>query len=214
MFPRSSLLLRSKVLRAMMRAAAISPAHHTVRDGYARHERLPGGRRRDAGRLAKLLAERLTRVSCPSLRRASLTVERLARVSALERQPAATGRMDSVARTGWNWLQLAETRTRAARLERVSSGSSRRHRPSIAIRDRGRLPGRAQRPRAAPIRWHLRSCAALILAARSRWRQQHELPDTRRRAGTDCRPERIEVGCGNFGTAPPGGASRRRRKRG
>jgi protein ImuB len=151
---------------------------------------------RDAGRLAKLLAERLTRVSLPEPAvELSLAVERLAPFQALNASLLPPSQ-DSV-RSGLDWLQLAETLHARLGSERVFQLQAvDDHRPEHAIRivplaaergDRAILPTAQQRP-------------LMILPAPQPLPQQDEHPGYGGELALVAGPERIEAGwwdCGD-----------------
>jgi protein ImuB len=161
---------------------------------------------RDAGRLAKLLAERLTRVSLPEPAvELSLAVERLAPFQALNASLLPPSR-DSV-RSGLDWLQLAETLHARLGSERVFQLQAvDDHRPEHAIRI---VPLAAERA-APPIASTARQRPLLILPApqplpcgSERQRsdpQQDEHPHYGGELALVAGPERIEAGwwdCGD-----------------
>jgi protein ImuB len=153
---------------------------------------------RDAGPLAKLLAERLTRVSLPEPAvELSLAVERLAPFQALNASLLPPSQ-DSV-RDGLDWLQLAETLHARLGSERVFQLQAvDDHRPEHAIRI---VPLAAERsgPR-APIRLApALQRPLLILAAPQPLAQQDEHPGCGGRLALLAGPERIEVGWWDFG---------------
>jgi protein ImuB len=152
---------------------------------------------RDAGRLAKLLAERLTRISLPEPAIGlSLTVERLAPFQALNASLLPPSQ-DSV-RDGLDWLQLAETLHARLGSERVFQLQAvDDHRPEHAIRivplatERGStrapaLPSAQQRP-------------LMILPAPQLLPQHDEHPGYGGRLALLAGPERIEAGWWDFG---------------
>jgi protein ImuB len=152
---------------------------------------------RDAGRLAKLLAERLTRISLPEPAIGlSLTVDRLAPFQALNASLLPPSQ-DSV-RDGLDWLQLAETLHARLGSERVFQlHAVDDHRPEHAIRivplatERGStriaaLPCAQQRP-------------LMILPAPQLLPQHDEHPGYGGRLALLAGPERIEAGWWDFG---------------
>jgi protein ImuB len=153
---------------------------------------------RDAGRLAKLLAERLTRISLPEPAVGlSLAVERLAPFRTLN-STLLPPSQDSVC-DGLDWLQLAETLHARLGSERVFQLQAvDDHRPEHAYRivplaaDRDeprvpiRLPPALQRP-------------LLILLAPQPLIQQDEHPGYGGRLALVAGPERIEAGWWDFG---------------
>ncbi|HEX4583916.1 MAG TPA: DNA polymerase Y family protein [Burkholderiaceae bacterium] len=153
---------------------------------------------RDAGRLAKLLAERLTRVSLPEPAvELSLAVERMAPFQALNASLLPPSQ-DSI-HDGLDWLQLTETLHARLGSERVFQLQAvDDHRPEHATRivplaaerDSRRVP---IRPASTPQR------PLLILAAPQPLPQQHELPDYRGELELVAGPERIEAGWWDFG---------------
>ena len=153
---------------------------------------------RDAGRLAKLLAERLTRVSLPEPAvELSLTVERLAPFQALNASllpPSQNSVHD-----GLDWLQLAETLHARLGSERVFQLQAvDDHRPEHALRivplaaERGGLPVPTQL--ASTLQRPL-----LILPAPQPLPQQDEHPGYGGQLALVTGPERIEAGWWDFG---------------
>jgi len=152
---------------------------------------------RDAGRLAQLLAERLTRVSLPEPAvELSLAVERLAPFQALNASllpPSQDG-----VRSGLDWLQLGETLHARLGSERVFQLQAvDDHRPEQAIRI---VPLAAERdglqvpiPPFAPQR------PLLILPAPQPLPQQDGHPGYGGRLALVAGPERIEAGWWDFG---------------
>jgi protein ImuB len=153
---------------------------------------------RDAGRLAKLLAERLTRVSLPEPAvELSLTVERLAPFQALNASllpPSQNSVHD-----GLDWLQLAETLHARLGSERVFQLQAvDDHRPEYALRI---VPLAAERG-GPPVPTQLASTLQrplLILPAPQPLPQPHELPSYRGELVLITGPERIEAGWWDFG---------------
>ncbi|HEV3019243.1 MAG TPA: DNA polymerase Y family protein [Burkholderiaceae bacterium] len=152
---------------------------------------------RDAGRLARLLGERLTRISLPEPAIGlSLTVDRLAPFQALNASLLPPSQ-DSV-RDGLDWLQLAETLHARLGSERVFQLQAvDDHRPEHAIRiaplatERGSartaaLPCVQQRP-------------LMILPAPQLLPQHDEHPVYGGRLALLAGPERIEAGWWDFG---------------
>jgi protein ImuB len=151
---------------------------------------------RDAGRLAKLLAERLTRVSLPEPAiELSLAVERLAPFQALNASLLPPSQ-DSV-RDGLDWLQLAETLHARLGSERVFQLQSvDDHRPEHAIRI---VPLAAERGGSRTPALPSEQRPLMILPAPQPLPQQHELPDYRGQLALIAGPERIEAGWWDFG---------------
>jgi protein ImuB len=153
---------------------------------------------RDAGRLAHLLAERLTRVGLPEPAvELSLAVERLAPFQALNASllpPSQDG-----VRDGLDWLQLAETLHARLGSERVFQLQAvDDHRPEHAIRivplatERG-TPAAVARPA------HARQRPLLILPAPQPLPQQGPQPGYGGELILVAGPERIEAGWWDFG---------------
>jgi protein ImuB len=152
---------------------------------------------RDAGRLAKLLAERLTRVSLPAPAVAlSLAVERLAPFQALNASLLPPSQ-DSV-RDGLDWLQLAETLHARLGSERVFQlQAADDHRPEHAIRIVPLGP-RQPAPR-APVQPPAPQRPLMILPVPQPLPQQDERPGYRGELALVAGPERIEAGWWDFG---------------
>ena len=176
-------------------------AHHNPRGAHAaaatRIALALAAPEHDAGRLAKLLSERLTRVSLPAPAvELSLAVERLAPFQALNASLLPPSQ-DSV-RNGLDWLQLAETLHARLGSERVFQLQAvDDHRPEHAIRivplatERGSartaaLPCAQQRP-------------LMILPAPQLLPQHDEHPGYGGRLALLAGPERIEAGWWDFG---------------
>jgi protein ImuB len=153
---------------------------------------------RDAGRLSKLLSERLTRVSLPEPAvELSLAVECLAPFQALNASLLPPSQ-DSV-RNGLDWLQLAETLHARLGSERVFQLQAvDDHRPEYAIRivalatERG--GPRASIPLAPALQRPL-----IILPAPQPLPQQDERPGYDGQLALVAGPERIEAGWWDFG---------------
>ncbi len=152
---------------------------------------------RDAGRLAKLLAERLTRVSLPEPAVGlSLTVERLAPFQALNASllpPSQDGM-----RGGLDWLQLAETLHARLGSERVFQLQAvDDHRPEHAIRI---VPLAAERGgQRAPTLPCAQQRPLMVLPSPQLLPQQDEHPGYGGRLALVVGPERIEAGWWDFG---------------
>jgi protein ImuB len=151
---------------------------------------------RDAGRLAKLLAERLTRVSLPEpVVELSLTVERLAPFQALNASLLPPSQ-DSV-RDGLDWLQLAETLHARLGSERVFQLQSiDDHRPEHAIRI---VPLAAERGGSRAPALPSEQRPLMILPAPQPLPQQDEHPGYGGQLALVAGPERIEAGWWDFG---------------
>ena len=180
----------------------IFTAHHNARGGQAatvtRIALALAAPERDAERLVKLLAQRLTRASLPQPAvRLSLAVERLASFQACNASLLPPSR-DSV-RDGPDWLQLAETLHARFGSERVFQLQAiDDHRPEHAYRIVSLAIERA--PPRAPVQ---PLCAQprplLILPAPHPLSQQDEQPDYGGRLALLAGPERIEAGWWDFG---------------
>jgi len=209
MFPAHRLLRSLEGFLRGHNAGAAEPvftAHHSRRG-----ERTPASTRivlalaapeRDAGRLAKLLAERLTRISLPAPAVGlSLAVERLAPFQALNASLLPPSQ-DSV-RDGLDWLQLSETLHARLGSERVFQLQAvDDHRPEHAIRivplgpERGG-PRAAVPPPALPPPALQRPL--MILSAPLPLPQQDPRPSYRGELALIAGPERIEAGWWDFG---------------
>jgi protein ImuB len=151
---------------------------------------------RDAGRLAKLLAERLTRVSLsgPAIE-LSLAVERLAPFQALNASLLPPSQ-DSV-RNGLDWLQLAETLHARLGSERVFQLQPiDDHRPEHAMRI---VPLAAERDGSRVPALPSEQRPLMILPAPQPLPQQDELPGYGGPLALMAGPERIEAGWWDFG---------------
>ncbi|HEY4039977.1 MAG TPA: DNA polymerase Y family protein [Burkholderiaceae bacterium] len=151
---------------------------------------------RDAGRLAKLLAERLTRVSLPGPAiELSLAVERLAPFQALNASLLPPSQ-DNV-RNGLDWLQLAETlharlgSERVFQLQPVDD-----HRPEHAMRI---VPLAAEREGSRVPALPSEQRPLMILPAPQPLPQQDEQPGYDGPLALVAGPERIEAGWWDFG---------------
>jgi protein ImuB len=153
---------------------------------------------RDAGRLAKLLAERLTRISLPEPAIGlSLTMERLAPFQALNASLLPPSR-DSV-RDGLDWLQLAETLHARLGSERVFQLQAvDDHRPEHAIRVVPLAAERSSSPR-APVLPSAQQRPLMILPAPQLLPQRDEHPGYGGPLALVAGPERIEAGWWDFG---------------
>jgi len=151
---------------------------------------------RDAGRLSKLLAERLTRVSLPEPAiELSLAVERLAPFQALNASLLPPSQ-DSV-RDGLDWLQLAETLHARLGSERVFQLQSvDDHRPEHAIRI---VPLAAEHGGSRVPALPSEQRPLMILPAPQRLPQQNEQPGYGGPLALVAGPERIEAGWWDFG---------------
>jgi protein ImuB len=151
---------------------------------------------RDAGRLVKLLAERLTRVGLPEPAVGlSLSVERLAPFQALNASllpPSQDG-----VRSGLDWLQLAETLHARLGSERVFQLQSiDDHRPEHAIRI---MPLAAERGGSRVPALPSEQRPLMILPAPQPLPQQDEQPGYGGPLALMAGPERIEAGWWDFG---------------
>ncbi len=152
---------------------------------------------RDTGRLAKLLSERLTRVSLPEPAvELSLTVERLAPFQALNASLLPPSQ-DSV-RNGLDWLQLAEmlhARLGSERVFQLLAVDD--HRPEHAIRI---VPLAAERDSTSlPALSSALQRPLLILPTPQPLLQQDEHPGYGGQLALVAGPERIEAGWWDFG---------------
>jgi protein ImuB len=153
---------------------------------------------RDAGRLAQLLAERLTRISLPGPAvRLTLAVERLAPFQALNASLLPPSR-DRV-RDGLDWLQLAETlhaRLGSERVFQVQMVND--HRPEHAYRIAPLAAdcGDPRAPLPLPPAWQR---PLMILPAPQPLPQHDEHPGYGGPLALLAGPERIEAGWWDFG---------------
>lgn len=152
---------------------------------------------RDAGRLAKLLSERLTRISLPEPAiELSLAVERLAPFQALNASLLPPSQ-DSV-RNGLDWLQLAEmlhARLGSERVFQLQAVDD--HRPEHAIRI---VPLAAERDGTRlPVLSSALQRPLLILPTPQPLLQQDERPGYGGPLALVAGPERIEAGWWDFG---------------
>ena len=153
---------------------------------------------RDAGRLAQLLAERLTRISLPGPAvRLTLAVERLAPFQALNANLLPPSR-DRV-RDGLDWLQLAETlhaRLGSERVFQLQAVSDHRPEHAYRITPLAAERGDARIPVPLPPAWQR---PLMILPAPQPLPQRDEHPGYGGPLALLAGPERIEAGWWDFG---------------
>lgn len=176
-------------------------AHHSQRSGKAvtttRIALALAAPERDAGRLAKLLSERLTRISLPEPAiELSLAVERLSPFQALNASLLPPSQ-ESV-RNGLDWLQLAEmlhARLGSERVFQLQAVDD--HRPEHAIRI---VPLAAERNGTRlPVLSSALQRPLLILPTPQPLLQQDEHPGYGGQLALVAGPERIEAGWWDFG---------------